>query len=137
MPVADGFYLLRKIKSAWPDLPVVIFTGKAREGMSDEAMQLGAFDFIEKPVGVHELKDVIESCLDVSLRPVPAAMPPLMEQKKDAPRPQWRTALPAAVEKDMIIDALNQTHWNRSKAARLLGVGYSTFRRRLKALRIE
>ncbi len=40
-------------------------------------------------------------------------------------------------EKELILDALEQTKWNRTAAARLLGVSFRTLRYRLKKLGIE
>lgn len=45
----DGVSLLRRIKGIDPDLPVILITGHGDVPMAVEAMQLGAYDFIEKP----------------------------------------------------------------------------------------
>ncbi len=41
------------------------------------------------------------------------------------------------VEKETILKALEQTHWNKTKAAELLGVTFSTLRYRLKKLKLD
>jgi DNA-binding NtrC family response regulator len=56
-----------------------------------------------------------------------------------APRPSvdLKTAARNAAreaERDAILTALNQTHWNRTKAARLLGVSYKTLLTKMKTL---
>jgi two-component system response regulator PilR (NtrC family) len=40
-------------------------------------------------------------------------------------------------EKELILDALNKTKWNRTAAARLLGVSFRTLRYKLKKLDLD
>ncbi len=49
MPELGGMELLKKIKSATPELPVILVTGHASVDTAVEAMRLGAHDFILKP----------------------------------------------------------------------------------------
>jgi DNA-binding NtrC family response regulator len=56
-----------------------------------------------------------------------------------APRPSFDLKAAARhaareAERDAILTALNQTHWNRTKAARLLGVSYKTLLAKMKDL---
>lgn len=50
MPGEDGLSLLKKIKEKWPEIAVMVISGKASIEMAVEAMKLGADEFIEKPV---------------------------------------------------------------------------------------
>ena len=50
MPGEDGLSLLKNIKSNWPEIAVMVISGKASIEMAVEAMKLGADEFIEKPV---------------------------------------------------------------------------------------
>lgn len=45
----NGIEMLEKIKTADPDIPVIIMTAHSTWGMAVEAMRLGAQDFIKKP----------------------------------------------------------------------------------------
>jgi PAS domain S-box-containing protein len=45
---ADGLAVLRKIKSLWPDCPVVMFTGTGSEEVAVEAMKAGLDDYVLK-----------------------------------------------------------------------------------------
>ena len=137
MPGMDGLDLLDQIRVRWPGLPVVMFTGKAKEDVEQEALDRGAVDYLYKPVVIAELKDTIETQLGVELRPLPTKAKTLMPEREEAARPQWRTKLPAARERDMIISALNQCRWNKKDAAKLLGIGYSTLWRRMAKLDIR
>ncbi len=49
MPQVDGLEVLRDLKAAQPDIPVVILSGHGTVKTAVEATKLGAFDFIEKP----------------------------------------------------------------------------------------
>ncbi|MCK5050855.1 MAG: sigma-54-dependent Fis family transcriptional regulator [Candidatus Cloacimonetes bacterium] len=50
MPGEDGLSLLKNIKKKWPEIAVMVISGKASIEMAVEAMKLGADEFIEKPV---------------------------------------------------------------------------------------
>lgn len=50
MPGMDGIAVLRQIKEASPDTEVIIITGHGDIDLAIEALQLGASDFINKPV---------------------------------------------------------------------------------------
>jgi len=49
MPGADGFEVLRAVKSRHPDTEVVMMTGYATVQDAVEAMRAGAFDYLQKP----------------------------------------------------------------------------------------
>ncbi|WP_338667830.1 response regulator [Pseudodesulfovibrio methanolicus] len=55
MPRMNGLETLRRIKAIAPDLPVIILTGHADSSVLIEGMDMGAFDFLLKPVGTDEL----------------------------------------------------------------------------------
>jgi DNA-binding NtrC family response regulator len=50
MPGADGMSVLRSIRSQWPAAEVVIITGAPTLESAKEAVRLGAFDYLAKPV---------------------------------------------------------------------------------------
>ena len=58
MPGQDGLSVLRTIKQKWPESEVVIITGYPTVDSAKEAMKLGAYDYVAKPVGP---QDVIRS----------------------------------------------------------------------------
>jgi len=49
MPGMDGHALLKKIKSQWPDIPVMLMTAYGSIQMAVEAMRDGAVDYLSKP----------------------------------------------------------------------------------------
>ena len=50
MPGADGITVLKAIKERWPESEVVVITGYASIETAKEAVRLGAYDYLAKPV---------------------------------------------------------------------------------------
>lgn len=63
MPEHDGMQVLEICQKLAPNTPVVIFTAYGTIDRAVTAMKAGAFDFIEKPFDVNNLKIVIEKGL--------------------------------------------------------------------------
>lgn len=59
MPGMDGLELLRQIKQQRPDLPVMMMTAYGDDERRRRASELGAFEFITKPVDFEHLKSQI------------------------------------------------------------------------------
>ena len=61
----DGIDVLRRIKSEWPDIAVVMITGHATIRNALDALRSGASDYIAKPADpdevVHRLRTVLDS----------------------------------------------------------------------------
>lgn len=55
MPGMDGLETLRRMKEKIPDLPIILLTGHACMGVAVQGMDLGAYDYMLKPVGISEL----------------------------------------------------------------------------------
>jgi CheY-like chemotaxis protein len=56
MPGMDGLQLLAAIKQNFPDLPVMMVTAYGDDERRRRADELGAADFLAKPVDFDELK---------------------------------------------------------------------------------
>jgi DNA-binding NtrC family response regulator len=59
LPSVDGIDILRKIKRIYPELPVVIVTVVKDPEVAKEALSLGAFEYITKPVDIDYLELVV------------------------------------------------------------------------------
>jgi putative nucleotidyltransferase with HDIG domain len=55
MPELDGMGFLAEVRRRWPDTAVVMLSGMAETSTAVEALQLGAADFLLKPVAVKEM----------------------------------------------------------------------------------
>ncbi len=64
MPKMNGIELLREVKGAGSDVPVVFISGHSTVETSVEAMRLGALDFFLKPVSIEAIKEIIEKVLE-------------------------------------------------------------------------
>jgi transcriptional regulator with PAS, ATPase and Fis domain len=124
-PVAEHFLTLYSKRS-----------GKKVFGIKPEAMKLLLhYDY---PGNVRELQNILERaaiiCRDdaidtkhIIFQPAAAA-----SQGDDGPKAQSSDD-----ERTVIIKALENTHWNRRKAATLLGIPYSTLRYKMTVLGIS
>ncbi|GAB4390732.1 MAG: sigma-54 dependent transcriptional regulator [Thermodesulfovibrionales bacterium] len=64
MPDMDGVSVLRQAKEISPETEVIIITGYGTVKTAVEALQHGAYDFIEKPFTPESLLNVVERCLE-------------------------------------------------------------------------
>jgi DNA-binding response OmpR family regulator len=61
----SGLDVLRRARAEWPDMQVIVLTAHGSVGTAVEAMKLGAFDFIEKPIaGPAELRKLVARALN-------------------------------------------------------------------------
>ncbi len=63
MPGQDGLSVLRTIKQKWPESEVVIITGYPTVASAKEAVRLGAFDYVAKPVGPQDVINVTDGAI--------------------------------------------------------------------------
>ena len=56
MPGMDGLTCLREVKQRFPDLPVMMVTAYGDDERRRRASELGAFEFLTKPVDFDQLK---------------------------------------------------------------------------------
>ena len=55
--------VLKEIKQKWPDTEVVIITGYPSVETAKEAVRLGAFDYLSKPLGPDEVVSVASGAM--------------------------------------------------------------------------
>ena len=76
LPGMNGIEVLRKIKEIKPNTQVVILTGLSEVDTAVEAMRLGAFHYLTKPIRPKELRLVIERAIE--------------QRKMEEEREEWR-----------------------------------------------
>jgi len=64
LPGLNGMEALRKLKEIAPQIPVVILTGYGDVPSAVEAMRLGAYDFLTKPVETEKIVVVVRRALE-------------------------------------------------------------------------
>jgi DNA-binding NtrC family response regulator len=62
LPGADGIAVLKQARESDPDCPVIMMTAFGTIENAVEAMKLGAFDFIQKPIDIDHLLILLRRC---------------------------------------------------------------------------
>lgn len=63
MPEMDGMKVLRALKQRWPESEVIIITGYPTLESAKEAVTLGAYDYLTKPVGPDQVIDAANAAM--------------------------------------------------------------------------
>ena len=63
LPDSDGFELLRAIRQRYPQIVTILFTGYGTIDSAVDAIKLGAYDYLTKPIIDDELKLTVERAL--------------------------------------------------------------------------
>ena len=64
LPDEDGLVVLQHVKKAIPEAQVILMTGYADINTAVQAMKLGAFDYVAKPVIPDEILKKIQDALE-------------------------------------------------------------------------
>jgi two-component system NtrC family response regulator len=64
MPEMDGIEVLRRLKETNPDIQVIMITAYGSVETAVEAMRLGAYHYVSKPINLEELKLLINKALE-------------------------------------------------------------------------
>jgi two-component system, NtrC family, response regulator AtoC len=90
LPGISGLEVLAAARERQPRTPVVVLTGYGTVGAAVEAMKLGAFDFLEKPLELPDLAHLVERAIGGVDEPLfqPAGAPPIVGS-----HPRLRAAL--------------------------------------------
>lgn len=63
MPGMSGLEVLDRIKSSYPDVQVILLTGMGSAGDGVKGKQMGAFDYLMKPLDIEGLIQRIRDCM--------------------------------------------------------------------------
>lgn len=63
MPRADGFELLRTLHDRWPDIVSIVITGYGTIESAVEAIKMGAYDYLTKPLSDDEIRLVVQRAI--------------------------------------------------------------------------
>jgi two-component system nitrogen regulation response regulator NtrX len=63
LPNMGGIDVLKRARQDWPDVEVIVISGHANINMAVQAVKIGAFDFLEKPLSLEKTTKVVENAL--------------------------------------------------------------------------
>lgn len=66
MPGIDGLDLLKRVRSSYPDIPVIIMTAHSDLDSAVSSIQGGAFEYIPKPFEVDEAVAIVKRAIEAS-----------------------------------------------------------------------
>lgn len=66
LPDGDGLELVEWMQSHTPNVPVAVITAHGNVETAVQALKLGAFDFISKPLDLGNLRNIVEKALKVA-----------------------------------------------------------------------
>ncbi|MBF0469890.1 MAG: sigma-54-dependent Fis family transcriptional regulator [Gammaproteobacteria bacterium] len=66
LPDGNGLELIHEIHNHHPDMPVAMITAHGDMNSAIEALKAGAFDFVNKPVDLQTLRDLVQSALSLN-----------------------------------------------------------------------
>ena len=69
LPDGNGLELIQHIQDKYPDLPVAMITAYGNTEIAVEALKLGAFDFVSKPVQLPKLRAMLAAALKLTAEP--------------------------------------------------------------------
>lgn len=83
LPEINGLELYRKLRAIDRKLPIIFITVDMSSETTIQAMQLGAFDYISKPLNLPQLRSLVLSAVEARrMMDLPVALP--LEGKEDA-----------------------------------------------------
>jgi DNA-binding NtrC family response regulator len=84
LPEGSGLEAVQKIQARYPKLPIIFITAGGTSDTTIEAMKLGAYDYLLKPLDLPKLKDLVDRALEIRR---------LMQVRVDLPTNDQRNAV--------------------------------------------
>jgi two-component system response regulator HydG len=64
LPDLSGIEILKSVKNQYPEIPVILMTGYGEIRTAVQAIKMGAFEYVSKPVNPDEILMMVNSALD-------------------------------------------------------------------------
>ena len=100
MPGGDGISALEEIRAIAPDLPVIIMTAFGSLDTAKRAMDLGAYDYLGKPVELKQVRKLLKKAL---YHPTPSHAEPVETPIPDRPTLIGRSAAMQELFKQIVL----------------------------------
>ncbi len=85
LPDGNGLELVQEIADDHPDLPVAVITAHGRVEDAVQALKMGAFDFVSKPVDLDMLRKLVNTALKLRAGETPEPDAPTTQATGDDP----------------------------------------------------
>lgn len=66
LPDGNGLDFVKVLQQHYPELPVAVITAHGNIDLAVQALKLGAFDFVSKPLKIRVLRDLVSSALKLT-----------------------------------------------------------------------
>ncbi|MDC9725238.1 MAG: sigma-54 dependent transcriptional regulator [Gammaproteobacteria bacterium] len=66
LPDGNGLDFVKILQQEYPELPVAVITAHGNMDLAVQALKLGAFDFVSKPLKIRVLRDLVATALKLS-----------------------------------------------------------------------
>jgi len=60
MPGINGLEVLKQVKASRPEIEVIMLTGHGADADKNRCMELGAFGYLQKPVDIEDLSEMLK-----------------------------------------------------------------------------
>ena len=123
LPDGSGMEIVKLVADT-TDTPVAVITAHGNEAVAIEALKLGAFDFVNKPLELPRLRALVESALkataDIRANTAPVTPDPTPTNPNPAPAPKVKNSDDELLDKRLIGDSapMQQLRATMKKLAR-------------------
>lgn len=123
LPDGSGMEIVKLVADT-TDTPVAVITAHGNEAVAIEALKLGAFDFVNKPLELPRLRALVESALkataDIRANAAPVTPDPTPTNSNPAPAPKVKNSDDELLDKRLIGDSapMQQLRATMKKLAR-------------------
>lgn len=133
LPDMSGMEVLEAVSKEQPDLPIVLISGHANIDIAVKSVNLGAYDFLEKPLSIDKIINVVNNAMKISeLKNENRTLKEALNQQSEIK--QKKKTLAEAVaefEKNYIFAAI-QKEKSRAAILAFLGVSEEEFLKKVK-----
>lgn len=76
LPDGNGIELVQHVQNTLPNLPIAVITAFGSMNTAISAMKAGAFDYLNKPIELHQLRELVQNALQLQHGPEPSPSAP-------------------------------------------------------------
>jgi len=120
LPDGNGLELVNHISDQCPGLPVAVITAFGNMDTAVTALKAGAFDFVQKPVDLEQLRNLVDTALKIPKNPPPSENSETQLTGDSPPMQQLRTQIARLARSQAPIYISGESGSGKEVAARLI-----------------